>query len=110
MLKELDDYKDNSSIRKKIFCFDPTIHAGHILTAITILFCSLSAWYNMRAQVDAIKTAQEKQQIQIDKIFSDSQLIQKDIHIDIQKLQDDNRQWFMRLDDKLDHKADKKGF
>ena len=105
----IEDYKNETSTRKKIVCFDPTIHAGHIMTALTILVCSIGAWYNMKEQVNMIKSQSETQQAQINKLFANEEEIEKQIHTDIEKLQDENKQWFMRLDDKLDRKMDKKG-
>ena len=56
-----------------------------------------------------IKSQSETQQAQINKLFANEEEIEKQIHTDIEKLQDENKQWFMRLDDKLDRKMDKKG-
>lgn len=102
-------YQKGQVKHKPILRFDPTIHAGHVMTAITILFCSVGAWYNMREQVDAIKSSQDRQQTQIDRIISSEDANQKWIALEIEKMRDDNKQWFMRLDDKLDRKMDKKG-
>ena len=93
---------DSSTINKKLwFGIDPTIHAGHILTAVTIVFCSLGAWYNLTSTVASLKEDALRQEKRIDKIEAATSG-------EVIKMRDDMNVWFMRIDDKLDKKMDKK--
>lgn len=110
MVEVIRNHHESENFRKRIVTFDPTIHAGHIMTAVTILVCSITAWYNMREDIALLKKTQEQQAAQIAEITRESSDKGKDIYTVINKLRDESNQWFIRLDDKLDKKVDKKGY
>ena len=102
-----------------MFEFDPTIHAGHLLTAITIIFCSIGAWYDMKSSVTLIKEENARQDKRIEELSiiqkEESEQMNDSINAlalmnkqEMTKMRDDMNQWFMRLSDKLDTKADKR--
>lgn len=103
----------------KYFQFDPTIHAGHIITVITIIFCSIGAWYDMRSSVATIKEVNAQQDKELSDLRGSQEKQNDQISQDINALAAMNRQdmikireemniWFMRLSDKIDMKADKR--
>lgn len=104
---------------RKMFEFDPTIHAGHILTVLTIIFCTIGAWYDMKSSLIVVKEENSRQEKEISEIRQDqkdqTQAVNESISAlalmnrqEMVKMRDDMNQWFMRLSDKLDAKADKK--
>jgi hypothetical protein len=101
------------------FEFDPTIHAGHVLTAVTIVFCSMGAWYNITTSILSLKEENSRQEVRMNKIEDESKekfsKIQSDLttaaiaqHQELVSIREDINKWFTRLDDKLDRKADKR--
>ena len=112
---EQPEAKANAKIR-----FDGTINTGHIFTIVAIIMCSIGAWYDVKTTVASQKVSIEHDETQIEKDNKESmerdaaiQLLiasnQKDNHQEIAGLRTEMNQWFMRLDEKLDKKADKKG-
>ena len=103
----------------KWLSFDPTIHAGHIITALTIVVCTVGAWYGVQADIAALKleNSTRKQEIadvkaearvqerETDRKFDNLVQVQRG---EVGKLRDDMNSWFMNLDQKLDRKADKR--
>ena len=99
--------------------FDPTIHAGHVMTAVTILICATASWYGVQSDIKQLKDADTVQVKRLDKVEQDEKdnrqevdrkindLI-KDNNQALAKLRDDMNGWFMALNDKLDRKADKR--
>jgi hypothetical protein len=101
------------------FEFDPTIHAGHVLTAATIVFCSMGAWYNITTSILSLKEENSRQEVRMNKIEDESKVkfseIQSNLtaasiaqHQELISIREDINKWFTRLDDKLDRKADKR--
>lgn len=98
--------------------FNPTINAGHILTAGSVIMASLLAWAQLRSDVSVLLDENKTRKTEIELISSkretdridlyqkitssqttlDNQI--KDLHTEIT-----NR--FNRLEDKLDQKEDK---
>lgn len=105
--------------RKKYLSFDPTIHAGHVVTAITILFCAVGTYFGVQndiAQLKLVDKAHDSRLADIEKHATDERertdrkfdsLVQENNHA-LSKLRDDMNNWFMTLNDKLDRKADKR--
>lgn len=105
--------------QKRMLEFDPTIHAGHVLTVLTIIFCSIGAWYDMRSSVAMVKeesarqekelsTLRTQQKENVDRINDSINALALMGRQDTSKMRDDMNNWFMRLNDKLDTKADKR--
>lgn len=89
------------------------------MTAVTIIFCSLGAWYDMKSSVYIVKEENVRQAAQIEKV--DTERKQKEQSLgeqiltsgaiqnqNVTKLRDDMNQWFIRINDKLDTKQDKR--
>jgi hypothetical protein len=103
----------------KWLAFDPTIHAGHLVTAVTILCCTLGAWYGMEQRLAILEKQDGQREKDIAAIKADAAQTNAAIQgkidglVQVQreevgKLRDDMNQWFLNLDQKLDRKADKK--
>lgn len=99
--------------------FDPTIHAGHIITVITIIGCTAAAWFGIQNDVSNLKAENANRQREIAEVKADAKAREKateakfDNLVQVQreevgKLRDDMTRWFMNLDQKLDRKADKR--
>ncbi|WP_435007975.1 hypothetical protein P12x_005241 [Tundrisphaera lichenicola] len=99
--------------------FDPTIHAGHLITAATIIFCSIGAWYGVQADISTLKDENKDRKTEIVEVKAAAKEREKateqkfDKLVEAQqqgigKLRDDMNSWFMNLDQKLDRKADKR--
>jgi hypothetical protein len=99
--------------------FDPTIHAGHLVTAASIIICTCGMWYGVVGDINILKLQNLQREKDIEAIKADSlansTIVNNKIDglVQIQrqevgKLRDDMNQWFMNLDQKLDRKADKK--
>lgn len=110
---------DSQSQEHRWLAFDPTIHAGHLITAITIAACTLGAWYGMKGDIEMLKNEniQREKEISVNKSEAVSANTAMQNKIDglvqvqrqeVGKLRDDMNQWFMNLDQKLDRKADKR--
>lgn len=108
-------------IRKesRMFAFDPTIHAGHLLTVFTIIFCSIGAWYDVKSSVALLKEENFRQEKEISQLRNDqkeqTEKFSESVNAlalmsrqDITKMRDDMNTWFMRISDKLEAKQDKK--
>ena len=111
--------RDDGSEKRFWFQFDPTIHAGHVLTALTIILCSIGAWYNITTSIVVLKDENARQEVRMTKIEDDSKTKFNEIQSNLSaassdqrnqlvKIRDDMNSWFIRLDDKLDKKVDKK--
>lgn len=105
--------------RGNIISFDSTLNFGHVLTVVSIIGCSFGAWYDVKStiakqqmQIDENSTKIERyneEAINRDKVTQQTFLDnQKEQRQEMAKLRDDMNNWFMKLDDKLDRKADKK--
>lgn len=103
----------------RMFAFDPTIHAGHILTILTIIFCSVGAWYDVKGSVASLKEENSRQEKEISDVRSDqkeqTQQLTENVNAlalmnrqEMTKMRDDMNAWFMRISDKLEMKQDKK--
>jgi hypothetical protein len=101
------------------FSFDPTIHAGHIVTAMTMIFCAVGTYYGMKGEIDLLKVENTQREKDIAAIKSESATNAAamngkiDAIVSVQRqevgqLRDDMKSWFMNLDQKLDRKADKR--
>lgn len=103
----------------KWLAFDPTIHAGHLITAFSIIACTLGAWYGMKTDIEMLKTENTQREKDIAAIKAEAAntnnatqtkidgLVQVQRQ-EVGKLRDDMNAWFMNLDAKLDRKADKR--
>lgn len=114
-----DMQRQSTSMRKRIFCFDPTIHAGHLVTAATVLCSTVFAWATMNAdlktltdennkRVQEIKEARTHEEEDRDRLEQKIVETQNAMHSEIVELKNDQNAWFMRIDQKIDNKADKK--
>ena len=103
----------------KYFAFDPTIHAGHLITAVTILCCTLGAWYGMDSRITVLERQDVQKEKEIAEVKADAASSSKDMNSkidvivsvqreEVSNLRNDMKSWFMSLDQKLDRKADKK--
>lgn len=119
-MSDIDYKRRKDDGRKRIIQFDPTFHAGHVATIFTIIFCTIGAWYDMKSSVATLKEenvrqeqriakAEEQSQIHYDKVQRDISEINKANRDELAKLRDDMNNWFIRLSDKIEKKADKNG-
>jgi hypothetical protein len=103
----------------KWLAFDPTIHAGHLITAFSIVACTLGAWYGMKTDIETLKTENMQREkdiaaVKAEVVASNTATQGKiDTIVSVQRqevgqLRDDIKSWFMNLDQKLDRKADKR--
>lgn len=103
----------------RMFSFDPTIHAGHVLTILTIIFCSVGAWYDVKSSVALLKEENFRQEKEISEVRDDQKVQTQELtenvnalalmnRQDMNKMRDDMNAWFMRISDKLEMKQDKK--
>ena len=101
------------------FSFDPTIHAGHVMTAITIIVCTIGAWYGVKSDIATLTSENASRKSEIAEVRADAKMRDKENdekfdallqrqEIQVSKLRDDMNNWFMNLDQKLDRKADKR--
>jgi hypothetical protein len=104
---------------KKLITFDPTIHAGHVLTAITIIVSAAAIWFGTLNTVANHETALKQHTQRMDNIEAHASAerertdrkfdsLVQDNNQALNKLRDDMQGWFMALSDKLDRKADKR--
>lgn len=104
---------------KKFISFDPTIHAGHLLTAITIIVSAAAIWFGTLNTVANHETALNKHEARMGVIEAKASAerertdrkfdsLVQDNNQALNKLRDDMQGWFMALNDKLDRKADKR--
>ncbi|MDY3551381.1 hypothetical protein R5W24_000457 [Gemmata sp. JC717] len=102
-----------------MFQFDPTIHAGHLITALTIVGCAVTSWFAVQARITALEANDSRHELRMTQIETlattererterklDDLVRQQSEAVD--KLRDDMQGWFMALSDKLDRKADKR--
>ena len=103
----------------KWFSFDPTIHAGHVMTAITIIICTVGAWYGVKSDIATLTTENANRKMEIAEVLADAKVRDKENDAkfenlvqaqrgEVGKLRDDMNNWFLNLDQKLDRKADKR--
>lgn len=100
------------------FSFDPTVHAGHIITACAVVFTAGGVYAALQADIQALKQTadlhgrqtqgiEHENKIRDEKWQDKLEQITKEQNSSIVKLRDDMNAWFVRLDNKLDNKADK---
>ncbi|OWK42210.1 hypothetical protein [Fimbriiglobus ruber] len=103
----------------KWLSFDPTIHAGHLITACSIIVCTLGMWYGMVGDINILKLQNIQREKEIAEVKAEAAATNSavqgkiDALVQVQrqevgKLRDDMNGWFMNLDQKLDRKADKR--
>jgi len=112
--------RKTDTTRKRILNFDPTVHAGHVMTALTIIACSLGAWYDMKSSLAVLKEDNARQEMRIDKVEMENKEKYKEMQEnlatiamlqreEVSKLRDNMNEWFLRLGDKIERKVDKNG-
>lgn len=112
------DMPQQYDTKKRFLSFDATINSGHIITALTIVFCSVGAWYDVKGAVAIVKEENIRQDSRIEETYKEQKLELKEVQENViasnalqrnemNKLRDDMNNWFIRLDDKLDSKKDK---
>jgi hypothetical protein len=92
--------------------FDPTVHLGHLINFVGLIFGLGMIYAYLLSDMRALKEENARQDHYIEKIESDNhesvtrlaELQRKDL----EKLRDDMNAWFMKLNDKLDNKQDKR--
>ncbi len=105
--------------RPRWLAFDPTIHAGHLITALTMAACTLGAWYGMKGDIEMLKVENAQREKEIASIKADAMAVNTAMQgkidtivsvqrMEVSQLRDDMKSWFMNLDQKLDRKADKR--
>ena len=110
---------DDETQSSRWLSFDPTIHAGHIITAVTVAFCAVGSWYSLQGDISSLKSSDAAQTKRIDYVEEKNETnrretdqkieaLVKDSNQALIKLRDDMNGWFMALDQKLDRKADKR--
>jgi ATP-dependent Zn protease len=110
---------DSDSSRARWLSFDPTIHAGHLITALTMIVCAVSTYYGMQGQIELLKLENVQREKDIASVKSEASSttsamnLKIDTIVSVQRqevgqLRDDIKSWFMNLDQKLDRKADKR--
>ena len=104
--------------QRRWFSFDPTIHAGHVMTAGTIVICAIASWMSVQHDITDLKKGAAVRDQRITKAEERTESTRRESYdkIDrltesnnatLEKLRDDMNSWFMLLNDKLDRKADK---
>ena len=88
----------------RLFRFDNTIHAGHVLTAVTIAACTAGAWFSMEADIRYLKDYKDRQQQEIAELRNQVARQGEDARAQIADLRKEMLDWFRRLDDKLEKK------
>ncbi|MBP3955381.1 hypothetical protein J8F10_08820 [Gemmata sp. G18] len=99
--------------------FDPTIHAGHVLTAVTIAVSAIGIWFGMQNDISQLKLADKAHDARFSTIEEHATADRRETDRKFEgmvrennqaltKLRDDMQGWFMVLGDKLDRKADKR--
>lgn len=105
--------------KPRIFKYDGTIHAGHLLTILTIIVCTIGAWMQIKSDVAVLDHRSNEQESRLRDERTDREDADKDMELkiaavigaqrqEINKLRDDMNAWFMRLNDKVDIKEDKR--
>ncbi len=108
-----------SNNSRRWLSFDPTIHAGHVMTALTIAVSAAGIWFGMQntisnhdasirhhsQRMDTIDARAAAERERTDRKFD---TLVQDNNTALSKLRDDMQGWFMALSDKLDRKADKR--
>lgn len=130
MPKPAPDIPDTITHRNRFLRFTPTISAGHIMTAVCVLFTATEAWTHIEDGMDTLakENAARKGEIiatvarqdadRVDlykKIAEDHAATQEQIKESQQNTHEELKEIaaalgtrFDRVDDKLDKKADKK--
>jgi hypothetical protein len=92
--------------------FDPTVHLGHLINFVGIIFGVGMIYAYLLSDVRALKDENIRQDRYIEKIeITNQESVSKLADLqrpDLEKLRDDMNAWFMKLNDKLDSKQDKK--
>lgn len=90
-----------------MFKYDGTIHAGHILTALTIAVCTSGAWFTMQEQLAHVRY--QVAEIKLENKERDAQWRQ-DLHQINQSIADgfrSTKEDLRYINQKLDQKQDK---
>lgn len=92
--------------------FDPTVHLGHLINFVGVVFGIGMIYAYLLSDIRALKDENTRQDRYIEKIEATNQeSVAKLADLqrrDLEKLRDDMNAWFMKLNDKLDSKQDKK--
>ena len=105
--------------QKDWFSFDPTIHAGHVINAITIVACTVGGYIAVVNDITFLKQENEhrKAEIHIEsesrradiaEVKANARELTKSVNSQFEGLRKDMNGWFMALYDKIDQKADKR--
>jgi len=106
-------------VADKYFKFDPTVHAGHLITATAVIFAAGGVYMSVQNDIAQLKkensgydkriSSVENRNIEQDEKWEMKyEQLAKDQSQIIGKLRDDMNAWFVRLEYKLDNKQDKK--
>lgn len=115
----MDDMADSTQSRGKYVRFNPTINAGHILTALTIAITGIGAWMQLRSDVNMLTTANQARQEEIAKVelkqendkkdfFSRMESTQTAMNQSVVELRSEITAGFSRIDARLDKRIDGK--
>ena len=92
----------------KWLSFDPTIHAGHLMTALTIIICTIGAYFAIISDVTFLKQENTNRKSEVAELKADVSERNKATDSKLDKMRDEMNGWFILLDQKLDKKADKR--
>ena len=98
--------------KKRVISYDPVIHAGHILTALSMALSTLVWAVILRADVAALQgdVATVRQQVDKNDEKNDNKIMlaKSELKESVTMIRADMNTWFVRLDEKLDNKQDKR--
>ncbi len=105
--------------RKGWFSFDPTIHAGHVMTALTIVACTVGGYIAIVSDINFLKQENDHRKLEIREetdarradiveVKANATELAKSVNSQYEGLRKDMNSWFMALYDKIDQKADKR--
>lgn len=97
--------------RNKWLSFDPTIHAGHLIIVCGLIASVIGSYYVTQSDIAHLKSENVKRELEIaleaQERKADIETLRGTHNRAFEKLRDDMQSWFMKLNDKLDRKADK---
>lgn len=120
MLEEKPLYPKVDRRKKgKMLTFDPTVHAGHLINAVAIFTAALGIYYSMKYDIASLQQESKRQEAALIRIDEDRQKKEDELSQSIAatamiqrqemvKFRDDMNSWFIRINDKLDTKQDKR--
>jgi|NOAtaT_6_FD_contig_21_4186487_length_370_multi_3_in_0_out_0_1 hypothetical protein len=92
--------------------FDPTIHLGHLVNFLGIVFGIGTIYAYMISDIRSLKAENARQDHYIERIerdYKESFLTLSELQRnEVNRLRDEMNAWFLKLSDKLDQKADKR--